>query len=152
MIEHLDAIVGARRHLTMIASEVPQGVKRVLEGIERAGNPWRLPQGERTAWAEGLDVPVMAAKAFDKYAQSVLVAEGKPIYAVVTKFSFESTVKYDSPRFEMVDACDGGQAGNAYSRREEARRMLLTPPNFIPAEEKPKGKAAALAAPKKRAK
>ena len=63
MIEHLDAIVGARRHLTMIASEVPQGVKRVLEGIERAGNPWRLPQGERTAWAEGLDVPVMAEKA-----------------------------------------------------------------------------------------
>ncbi|NTU81694.1 MAG: 4Fe-4S dicluster domain-containing protein [Chloroflexales bacterium] len=62
MIEHLDTIVGARRHLTMIASEVPQGVKRVLEGIERAGNPWRLPQRERTAWAAGLDVPVMAEK------------------------------------------------------------------------------------------
>ncbi|NCC36777.1 MAG: 4Fe-4S dicluster domain-containing protein, partial [Chloroflexia bacterium] len=60
MIEHVDDIVGARRHLTMIASEVPQGVKRVLEGIERAGNPWRLPAGERTAWAEGLDVPIMA--------------------------------------------------------------------------------------------
>lgn len=62
MIEHVDDIVGARRHLTMIASEVPAGVKRVLEGIERAGNPWRLPQRERTAWAEGLDVPVMAEK------------------------------------------------------------------------------------------
>ena len=62
MIEHVDAIVGARRHLTMIASEVPQGVKRVLEGIERAGNPWRLPQRERTAWAAGLDVPTMAEK------------------------------------------------------------------------------------------
>lgn len=62
MIEHVDDIVGARRHLTMIASEVPAGVKRVLEGIERAGNPWRLPQGERTAWADGLDVPVMAEK------------------------------------------------------------------------------------------
>jgi Fe-S oxidoreductase len=62
MIEHVDDIVGARRHLTMIASEVPQGVKRVLEGIERAGNPWRLPQRERTAWASGLDVPVMAEK------------------------------------------------------------------------------------------
>ncbi|RRR68396.1 MAG: (Fe-S)-binding protein [Candidatus Viridilinea halotolerans] len=62
MIEHVDDIVGARRHLTMIASEVPQGVKRVLEGIERAGNPWRLPTGERTAWAADLDVPVMAEK------------------------------------------------------------------------------------------
>ncbi len=62
MIEHVDDIVGMRRHLTMIASEVPQGVKRVLEGIERAGNPWRLPAGERTAWAADLDVPVMAEK------------------------------------------------------------------------------------------
>jgi Fe-S oxidoreductase len=62
MIEHVDDIVGVRRHLTMIASEVPQGVKRVLEGIERAGNPWRLPANERTAWAAGLDVPVMAEK------------------------------------------------------------------------------------------
>lgn len=60
MIEHVDDIVQMRRNLTMIASEVPQGVKRVLEGIERAGNPWRLPARERTAWAEGLDVPVMA--------------------------------------------------------------------------------------------
>ncbi|NTV64122.1 MAG: 4Fe-4S dicluster domain-containing protein, partial [Oscillochloris sp.] len=62
MIEHVDDIVDLRRNLTMIASEVPQGVKRVLEGIERQGNPWRLPARERTAWAEGLDVPVMAEK------------------------------------------------------------------------------------------
>ena len=62
MIEHVDDIVGARRHLTMIASEVPQGVKRVLEGVERAGNPWRLPARERTAWAAGLDVPTLAEK------------------------------------------------------------------------------------------
>jgi Fe-S oxidoreductase len=62
MIEHVDDIVGVRRHLTMIESEVPQGVKRVLEGIERAGNPWRLPQRERSAWASGLDVPTMAEK------------------------------------------------------------------------------------------
>lgn len=98
-----------------------------------------------------LDLPVMAAKQFDKYSQSVLVSDGKPIYAVVTKFSFDQTVKFDSPRFENVVACDNEQAGMAYSRREEARRMLLAPPNFSPVEEKPKGKAAALAAPKKRA-
>lgn len=62
MIEHVDDIVDLRRNLTMIASEVPQGVKRVLEGIERQGNPWRLPARERTAWADGLDVPTMAEK------------------------------------------------------------------------------------------
>lgn len=62
MIEHVDDIVDVRRHLTMIESEVPQGVKRVLEGIERAGNPWRLPARDRTAWAEGLDVATLAEK------------------------------------------------------------------------------------------
>ena len=77
----------------------------------------------------------MAAKAYDKYAQSVLVAEGKPQYAVVTKFSFDQTVKFDSPRFEMIDACDGEQAAAAYARREEARTMLLAAPNFTPVEQ-----------------
>lgn len=62
MIEHVDDIVDLRRHLTMIESEVPQGVKNVLEGIERAGNPWRLPTQDRTAWTEGLDVPTLAEK------------------------------------------------------------------------------------------
>jgi Fe-S oxidoreductase len=62
MIEHVDQIVDLRRNLTMIQSEVPGGVKRVLEGIERAGNPWRLPARDRAAWADGLDVPTLAEK------------------------------------------------------------------------------------------
>jgi Fe-S oxidoreductase len=62
MIEHVDQIVDLRRNLTMIQSEVPGGVKRVLEGIERAGNPWRLPTRDRTAWADGLNVPTLAEK------------------------------------------------------------------------------------------
>jgi Fe-S oxidoreductase/nitrate reductase gamma subunit len=66
MIEHVDLIVDVRRNLTMIQSEVPSGVKRVLEGIERQGNPWRLPMRERSSWADGLDVPTMAEKAEEK--------------------------------------------------------------------------------------
>ncbi len=62
MIEHVDQIVGLRRNLAMIQSEVPGGVKRVLEGIERQGNPWRLPARDRMSWAEGLEVPTMAEK------------------------------------------------------------------------------------------
>jgi Fe-S oxidoreductase len=62
MIEHVDLIVDVRRNLTMIQSEVPQGVKRVLEGVERQGNPWKLPAKDRMKWADGLDVPTMAEK------------------------------------------------------------------------------------------
>ena len=96
-----------------------------------------------------LDLPVMAAKAFDKYAQTTLVSEGVPVYGVVTKFSFDQNVKFDSPRFEVAEPCDGEQAALAYSRREEARRMLLAAPQINPVEEKkpalkaPKGRKAA---------
>jgi Fe-S oxidoreductase len=62
MIDHVDLVVDFRRNLTMIQSEVPSGVKKVLDGIERANNPWRLPQKERSAWAAGLDLPTMADK------------------------------------------------------------------------------------------
>lgn len=62
MIDHVDLVVDFRRNLTMIQSEVPSGVKRVLDGIERANNPWRLPQRERANWASGLDIPTMSDK------------------------------------------------------------------------------------------
>lgn len=62
LIEHVDDIVDMRRNLTMIQSEVPSGVKRVLEGIERQGNPWRLPARERVGWTAGLAVPTLAEK------------------------------------------------------------------------------------------
>ena len=61
-IEHVDDIVDIRRNLTMVLGEIPSGVKTVLQGIERNGNPWKLPQRNRTAWAEGLDVPTLAEK------------------------------------------------------------------------------------------
>ncbi|MBP8251468.1 MAG: (Fe-S)-binding protein [Herpetosiphon sp.] len=61
-IEHVDDIIDFRRNLTMVMGEIPSGVKNVLQGIERSGNPWKLPQRDRTAWANGLDVPTMAEK------------------------------------------------------------------------------------------
>ena len=61
-IEHVDDIIDFRRNLTMVMGEIPSGVKNVLQGIERSGNPWKLPQRDRTAWANGLDVPTLAEK------------------------------------------------------------------------------------------
>lgn len=60
MIEHVDDIVNIRRKLALVEGDVPEGVQNVLTGIERNGNPWKLPQRERTAWADGLDVPTLA--------------------------------------------------------------------------------------------
>ncbi len=60
MIEHVDDIVNIRRKLALVEGDVPDGVQNVLTGIERNGNPWKLPQRERSAWADGLDVSTLA--------------------------------------------------------------------------------------------
>lgn len=96
-----------------------------------------------------LDAPFTSAKAFDKYAQSTLVGSGVPVWAVVTKFTFDQNTKFDSPRYEFVERLDGEQAALVYARRQEARSAVLAAPTFteVGDEPKPKGK---LQAPKKR--
>jgi Fe-S oxidoreductase len=59
-IEHVDHIVDLRRHLVMVESRFPTEAEPMLRDVERSGNPWGKPQGERAAWAEGLDVRVLA--------------------------------------------------------------------------------------------
>lgn len=93
-----------------------------------------------------LDLPVMSAKEWDKYAQSVLSSEGVPVWGAVTKFSFDNTVKFDSPRFTFESLCDGNQAEVAFARINSARSMVLATPTINVIEEvKPvaKGRRAA---------
>ena len=61
MIEHIDMIVDVRRGY-VAASKVPDTVKTALRKMGDTGNPWGLPQDDRIAWAEGLDVPFAAEK------------------------------------------------------------------------------------------
>ncbi len=59
-IEHVDTIVDLRRNLVMGESRFPQEAGALLRNLENASNPWGMPQAQRTAWADGLDVPVLA--------------------------------------------------------------------------------------------
>jgi Fe-S oxidoreductase/nitrate reductase gamma subunit len=61
MIEHIDMIVDVRRGY-VAASKIPDTVKTALRKMGDTGNPWGLPQDDRIAWAEGLDVPFAAEK------------------------------------------------------------------------------------------
>jgi hypothetical protein len=99
-----------------------------------------------------MDLPVLSAKEFDKYSQSTMTLEDRPIYGVVTKFTFDPAVRFSKPLFSLVDKAHPNVMAQAYTRRDEAWRMLLSPPTFTAAEELPQGKAAVLAAAKKRAK
>jgi Fe-S oxidoreductase len=64
LIEHVDAIVDMRRHLTLIQGKPYGTLQHALVQAERTGNPWGQPPTDRFAWArnlpEGLDVPLMA--------------------------------------------------------------------------------------------
>jgi Fe-S oxidoreductase/nitrate reductase gamma subunit len=58
-IDIVDTIIDLRRYLTLSEGALPSTAPQSLQNIQRAGNPWGLPAGERLAWAQGLDVPVM---------------------------------------------------------------------------------------------
>jgi Fe-S oxidoreductase/nitrate reductase gamma subunit len=59
-IDIVDTIIDLRRYLTLSEGTLPSTAPQSLQNIQRAGNPWGLPAGERLAWAQGLDVPLMA--------------------------------------------------------------------------------------------
>jgi Fe-S oxidoreductase len=58
-IEHVDTIVDMRRNLVMAESRFPPEAGAMLRNVENAGNPWGLPQSQRAAWSDGLDVRVI---------------------------------------------------------------------------------------------
>src|SRR3989440_7735722 len=58
-IDIVDTIIDLRRYLALSEGALPSTAPQSLQNIQRAGNPWGLPAGERLAWAEGLDVPLM---------------------------------------------------------------------------------------------
>jgi Fe-S oxidoreductase len=64
LIEHVDAIVDMRRHLTLLEGRPYGTLQQALVQAERTGNPWGQPPSERFNWSEhlpeGLPVPLMA--------------------------------------------------------------------------------------------
>jgi len=58
-IDIVDTIIDLRRFLTLSEGALPSTAPQSLQNIQRAGNPWGLPPGDRLAWAQGLDVPMM---------------------------------------------------------------------------------------------
>ena len=60
MIEHVDAIVDMRRHLTLEKGATPNKGAEVLENLIATDNPGGFAPGGRLHWAADLDLPLMA--------------------------------------------------------------------------------------------
>src|SRR5690606_26534377 len=56
-IENVPRLIDMRRYKVQVEADFPAEAQRVLEGMERQGNPWGLSQEARDEWAEGLEVP-----------------------------------------------------------------------------------------------
>ena len=62
MITYVDKIVDMRRSLVMLRGEFPAELQKTFSALETNGNPWNITKMDRAAWADGLDVPLMADK------------------------------------------------------------------------------------------
>jgi Fe-S oxidoreductase len=83
-IEPIPKIVEMRRFLVMEEARFPETMQAAMRGMENRGHPYQGTVPSRTAWAKGLDVPLLAeveraeylywvgcAAAFDERAQKV---------------------------------------------------------------------------------
>ncbi|HKX17411.1 MAG TPA: (Fe-S)-binding protein [bacterium] len=58
--DHIDKIVGMRRHLVMEQARAPKTIEEAMRSLDVRGTPFRGAAMTRTAWADGLDVPILS--------------------------------------------------------------------------------------------
>jgi Fe-S oxidoreductase len=132
-IEHIDHIVDLRRDLVMMQSSFPQEAETMLRDVERVGNPWGKPQGDRAAWAEGLGVRVVEE---GEPAPEILYWVGcAAAYDERARAAAESTVKLlqkagvDFAILGARESCTGDPArrmGNEYVFQAYAEQNVAT--------------------------
>jgi Fe-S oxidoreductase len=132
-IEHVDHIVDLRRDLVMMQSSFPQEAETMLRDVERVGNPWGKPQGDRASWAEDLGVRVLAE---GEEPPEVLYWVGcAAAYDERARVAAESTAKLlqkagvDFAILGAREACTGDPArrmGNEYVFQQYAEQNIAT--------------------------
>ncbi|MBF8223757.1 (Fe-S)-binding protein [Halomonas sp. 328] len=108
MIEHVDAIVDMRRHLTLERGQTPNKGAEVLDNLIATDNPGGFDPGSRLHWAADLNLPLMADVkqaevllwlgdgAFDMRNQRTLRALVKVLRAAEVEFAVLGTEERDS--------------------------------------------------------
>ncbi|PJE44872.1 MAG: (Fe-S)-binding protein [Pseudomonas sp.] len=108
MIEHVDAIVDMRRHLTLEKGATPNKGAEVLDNLIATDNPGGFAPGGRLNWAADLNLPLMSDKqnvdvlfwvgdgAFDMRNQRTLRAFVKVLKAAKVDFAVLGLEERDS--------------------------------------------------------
>jgi len=74
-----------------------------------------------------LEVPVTSGAAFNKYIKGLTKAAELPCYAVLTRFEMDDHADYQKLIFTLVEAVPEEDLGGPFSKRDEAREMLMEP-------------------------
>jgi Fe-S oxidoreductase len=67
LIEPIPKIINMRRFLVMEEARFPEPMQAAMRGMETRGHPYQGAVPSRTAWAQGLDVPLLAEKGSAEY-------------------------------------------------------------------------------------
>lgn len=102
--EHIPKIIDLRRDLTLMETRYPAEVQLVLKNLQQRGNPWGMPAGARSEWAEGLGLKevssgetvdvlfwVGCAGAYDARNQKVAAALARVLDAAGVNFGILGT-------------------------------------------------------------
>lgn len=130
--EHIPTILELRRAQMMMENRFPQELEPAFRGIENNSNPWNLGSADRAAWAEGLDVPLMAEKGEAEYLWFVGCSgsfddKGKSISRALAKILNKAGVDYAILGTE--EKCCGDparRAGNEYLFQMNAEENVMT--------------------------
>jgi len=137
MIEHVDKIVGVRRHLMMNHNSFPAELAVTLTNLENKSNPWGIAASKRDAWAKELgNVPTLKENPNPEYLYFVGCAGAlddrsqKVTQAVVTILRAAGV---DYAIMGKKEKCSGDPArrmGHEYLFQESARENIETMKQF----------------------
>jgi Fe-S oxidoreductase len=137
-IEHVDMIMGMRRHQVMMESRFPREAQNMLQNTESSQNPWGISGDARLQWTKGQheDVPVIGPgqQIPDdvEYLFWVGCAGASDDRAIRTTRAVASVLKRAGVKFAILgaqEACTGDPArrlGNEFLFQEIAKQNVET--------------------------
>ena len=94
------------------------------------------PDADETTPLTTLSISATGLKPFEKYVRDLARDFGKAPYCFVTEFSFDKALDYASVRAGNPEPADGMLIALAYSKREEAKKLLEAEPDTSEFDEK----------------
>ena len=99
------------------------------------------PDADATTPLTTLSISATGLKPFEKYMSDLARNFSKAPYCFVTEFSFDPASDYASVRAGNPEQADGKLIAMAYSKRDEARKLLEAEPDTSEFDEKVRNKA-----------